>query len=323
MTKVADRPPLKRVQPAMAFAARHLGDDLSLTRLSAQTGLSPFHLHRLFAQVTGETPKQFALRLRLGRGASMLLTSRDSVLSIALACGFGSHESFTRAFGRQFGMTPTHYRARGFAARTGTAAAAIHARLVGHIGPCVGLFHVRQDGSAPPRHDMTYSIVKKDLAPQPVLVVRRRVKRSEIGATIGGVLPDIFQYAQQHGIAIAGHPFTRYVEVGAGLLTIEPGMRIVGPRQAAASAGDGPGKGAASQAGVIEDTLPGGPAATTVHNGSYETLTEAYAALESWIESQGLQRAGAPWESYVTDPAEHPDPKDWKTEVCWPVRENR
>ena len=316
--KGADTLPFNRVQPAMAFAARHLDDDLSLTTLSGQTGLSPFHLHRLFAQVAGETPKQFALRLRLGRGASMLLTSRDSVLSIALACGFGSHESFTRAFGRQFGMTPTHYRARGFADRTGTTAAAIHARLVGHIGPCVGLFHVRLDGSAPPRHDMTYSIVKKDLAPQPVLVVRRRVKRSDIADTIGGVLPGIFQYAQQRGIALAGHPFTRYVDVGAGLLTIEPGMRVAGPYQPAAAAGGATQNG--SQSGVVEDILPGGPAATTVHAGSYETLAEAYAALEAWIESQGLQRAGAPWESYITDPAEHPDPKDWKTEVCWPVR---
>ena len=38
------------------------------------------------------------------------------------------------------------------------------------------------------------------------------------------------------------------------------------------------------------------------------------------MESQGLASAGAPWESYITDPTEHPDPKDWKTEVCWPVR---
>jgi AraC family transcriptional regulator len=274
----------------------------------------------VFTEVAGETPKQFSLRLRLARGASMLLTRRDSVLAVALACGFGSHESFTRAFRRRFGVTPTAYRARGFLAGADRKAAASHAALTRQIGPCLGLFHVRQDGPAP-RHDMSYSIVKKDLAPQPVLVVRRRVKRSEIAATIGSALPGIFQYAQQRGIALAGHPFTRYVDVGAGLLTIEPGMRVVGPDQPAAAAGAAPPNGGEPE--VIEDVLPGGPAATTVHAGPYDTLAEAYAALEGWIESQGLQRAGAPWESYITDPAEHPDPKDWKTEVCWPVRENR
>ena len=51
---------------------------------------------------------------------------------------------------------------------------------------------------------MAYTITKKKLLPQPVLLVRRRVKRSEIAATIGAVLPGVFQYAQQHGIAQQG-----------------------------------------------------------------------------------------------------------------------
>ena len=41
---------------------------------------------------------------------------------------------------------------------------------------------------------------------------------------------------------------------------------------------------------------------------------------ETWMEGQGLVAAGAPWESYVTDPTTVPDPKDWKTEVFWPVQ---
>jgi AraC family transcriptional regulator len=165
---------------------------------------------------------------------------------------------------------------------------------------------------------MTYSVVKKDLAPQPVLLVRRRVTRSQIAATIGGVLPGIFQYAQQHGIALAGHPLTRYVEIGAGLLTIEPAMRVVGSDKHAAGPAARPPE--STETGVVEDVLPGGPAATAVHAGSYETLHEAYAAIELWIESNGFHSAGAPWESYITDPAEYPDPKDWKTEVSWPIR---
>ena len=158
---------------------------------------------------------------------------------------------------------------------------------------------------------MAYDIVKKELDAQPVLLVRRRVKRSDIGRAIGEALPHIFMYAQQHGIALAGHPLTRYVEVGAGLLTIEPAMRIVS-RQ-------GSGSNAAPGGEVVEDVLPAGSAATTVHAGPYETLQEAYAALETWMGEHNLRPAAPPWESYITDPAEHPDPKDWKTEVCWPV----
>lgn len=310
----------KKIQPILAWAAAHLDDDISLAVLARQAGLSVFHLQRVFSAVVGETPKQLTLRLRLQRAAVMLLTRDDSVLEVALACGFQSHEVFCRTFRRHFGMTPKAYRERGFVSGIDTAEARHHAALVNKVGPCIGLYHMNESEEARfETNDMTYSITKQELPPQPVLVVRRRVKRSEIAATIGEVLGHVFQYAQQNGIALAGLPFTRYVEVGPGLMTIEPGMRI------AAAGQDGiPVDAAWAQtsggAEVVKDTLPGGPAAATTHMGPYETLPDAYAAVQAWIESEGLAAAGPPWECYITDPAEYPDPKDWKTDVFWPVR---
>jgi effector-binding domain-containing protein len=61
-------------------------------------------------------------------------------------------------------------------------------------------------------------------------------------------------------------------------------------------------------------------AATTIHMGPYDELPDAYGAIEQWIEAEGLISAGPAWESYITDPSEYPDPKDWKTEVFWPIR---
>ena len=302
--------PFQRVQPALSVAVSRLDGDVSLATLAAEAGLSPFHLHRLFVDVAGETPKAYTQRLRLSRAGVLLLTSGQSVLEIALDCGFQSHEVFARAFRKRFGMTPTAYRARGFAAAVDPATARRHATAVDVFAPCLRLFHMPLN-----RHsigtDMTYDIVQKDLDAQPVLLVRRRVTRSEIGAAIAEALPHIFMYAQKHGIALAGHPLTRYVEVGAGLLTIEPAMRVV--------SGRGSDNKTAAEGEVVEDVLPAGSAATTIHAGPYETLTEAYAALERWMEQNGLRPAGPPWEDYITDPAEFPDPKDWKTEVCWPV----
>ena len=37
------------------------------------------------------------------------------------------------------------------------------------------------------------------------------------------------------------------------------------------------------------------------------------------METEGLVAGGAPWESYLNDPSDYPDPKDWKTEVFWPL----
>lgn len=299
---------LKQIQPALEFAALHPDADLSLVSLATRVGLSPFHLHRVFSAAAGETPKRFALRLRLGRAAAMLLVDRESVLDVALSCGFQNHESFCRAFRQRFGMTPSAYRQRGFANVVNEAQARDHIRFVNQVSPCVGLYHISQEERTFNK-SMTYSIAKKELAPQPVLVVRRSIKRSEIAATIADALPKIAHYAQQNGIALVGLPFTRYVEVGPGLMTIEPGMRIAGPAPAIVSA----------TAEVRKDTLPAGPAATTLHAGPYEHLPEAYGALEQWIQAEGLKSGGAPWECYVNSPGEFPNPKDWKTEVYWPL----
>jgi len=57
-----------------------------------------------------------------------------------------------------------------------------------------------------------------------------------------------------------------------------------------------------------------------MHAGSYDTLAETYAELQRWIEANGHRTQGAPWESYITDPADHPDAADWRTEVYWPLQ---
>jgi AraC family transcriptional regulator len=293
------------MQQVLAFAAAQLDGDLSLTALATEAGLSTFHLQRVFSAAVGETPKQFTLRLRLSRAALLLLTSNYSVLNVALSCGFQSHEAFCRAFRKRFGMKPGVYRARGFAGGANPAQETKHAELVIRTAPCVRLFH-SDEAAKSQRKIMTYSIVKREIPPQPVLIVRRRVKPSEIAATLAEVIGRVFQHAQRTGAAFAGPPLTRYLEWGPGLITIEAGMPLAAP---VASDGD-----------IQADTLPGGLVATTTHTGPYEKLTEAHAAIQVWIEEQGLRSAGAPWESYVTDPADYPDPADWKTEIFWPIQ---
>ena len=66
--------------------------------------------HRLMLQVLGETPGTHQRRLRLDRAAWLLLTSRATVLDVALETGFENHETFTRAFRTRFGVTPSVFR---------------------------------------------------------------------------------------------------------------------------------------------------------------------------------------------------------------------
>lgn len=297
--------PLKKLQPVLAFAAAHLDADLSLETLARRARLSPFHLHRSFAAAAGETPRQLVLRLRLARAAVLLLTGKDSVLRIALACGFRSHEVFCRAFHRQFGMAPAAYRRRGFVPRITPAQAKHHAAISVQVGPCLRLYHIHEDGRFS-TNPMTYSITKTQLPPQPVLVIRRRVQPSALAASLGELFGRVYLYAQQNGIPLAGRPFTRYVEWGPGVWTIEAGFPVASLPQ--------PGEGE-----IAAVTLPGGPAATAVHVGPYDQLSAAHAAVQQWVDAEGYAAAGAPWESYLTDPADDPDPSHWKTELFWPL----
>ncbi len=283
------------IQPALAYAARHRDEDVSLSKLAAEAGISPFHLHRAFAAIARETPKQYTQRLRLEYAAALLLSSDLRVIDVALTCGFQSHEVFTRAFRRSFHATPQRFRERGrIPPRI--------ARLIHEIGPCIHLYHHKTEPI------MSYTIETKDLPEQPILCVRRRVKRSEISATIGGSLGAIFAHAMQHGVGTTGHPITRYIEMSAGIVTMEPAMRVASHPPADPSGN------------VLNETLPAGATAFTTHMGAYDALPAAYTALEEWMHDNGYVPGGAPWEDYITDPSEDPDPAKWRTDVYWPIR---
>ncbi len=295
----------------LRHVGRGLDGDVSLEALAARSGWSSFHFHRAFRRVVGETPKAYTQRLRLDRAAARLATGADRVVDVALESGFASHEVFSRAFTRRYGRSPARYRAT-VRSTTTAAVRTRHAEVTEASGPCITLYHLsleetepRRPGLQPRRSPFMPTIERRQLQPQHALIVKRRVARSEIATTIAESLGKTFPYALQNGLAIAGRPFVRYSDVGPGLMTMETGTPLASP---------------APGAGEIEAiTLPGGPAAVAVHMGPYDKLQDTYAAMERWMQQHGVRAAGAPWESYITDPAEHPDPANWRTDVFWPI----
>jgi AraC family transcriptional regulator len=295
--------PTAAVLPLLASIDRGLDDDVSLAALAARLRRSPFEVHRAVRRVTGETTKAYTSRLRLERAAVELVATDRSILEIALASGFRSHEVFTRAFVRRFRMTPRAYRARGLVGAGPRRLVARHAALVRSIGPCIGLYRMSAEARSPV---MSVTVSRRQLDPRPALIIRRKVPSSQIAATLGQVLPRVMMHAQTAGVALAGQPFTRYTQTGVGMMTIEAGMPTAAP---VAGAGD-----------IEAVTLPGGPAAVAIHRGPYQRLAETHGAIERWIDEQRLTSAGAPWEVYLTDPGQVPDPMEWQTEVVYPLK---
>ncbi len=78
--------------------------------LAARLHLSRYHLDRIVSGVGGEPPARFRRRILLERAAYRLITTHRSILDVAVEAGYGSHEAFTRAFTRAYGVGPAAWR---------------------------------------------------------------------------------------------------------------------------------------------------------------------------------------------------------------------
>lgn len=101
-----------RVTRALRMIERHIHDglDVRIESLAVEAGLSPYHFLRTFERVTGTTPHQYILRMRLREAGIRLAAEPEKVLDIALDCGFGDVSNFNRAFRAEFGISPRAYR---------------------------------------------------------------------------------------------------------------------------------------------------------------------------------------------------------------------
>ncbi|MFA5368074.1 MAG: AraC family transcriptional regulator, partial [Dehalococcoidia bacterium] len=92
------------------YIEAHLAEPITLHMLANAAGYSPWHSARLFKELTGKTPFDYIRALRLSRAAVKLRDGDAKIIDVAFDFVFDSHEGFTRAFSKQFGLTPNDYR---------------------------------------------------------------------------------------------------------------------------------------------------------------------------------------------------------------------
>lgn len=111
MSELHKKEYLSRIHRAQDYIERNLGEELLLENIAREACFSPYHFHRVFSAVAGETLYQFILRLRLERAATVLAQHEERpVTQIALDLGFGSAATFARAFQGFFGMSASTFR---------------------------------------------------------------------------------------------------------------------------------------------------------------------------------------------------------------------
>ncbi|WP_234859405.1 AraC family transcriptional regulator [Aquimarina aquimarini] len=100
-----------RINLALKFIDKQLDKELSLETIATVACYSPFHFHRIFKAIIGETLNSYINRKRIEKAASILMHRKEiSITQLSLQYGFTSNSSFTRAFKKFYGVNPSEFR---------------------------------------------------------------------------------------------------------------------------------------------------------------------------------------------------------------------
>ncbi len=98
------------ISRALEYIEEHLRDELHLDDVAAAAFCSPYHFHRLFRQVVGDTPGNYIRKRRLTEAARDLKRSDRRILDIAMEYGFESQAAFASAFKKYHAAPPGVFR---------------------------------------------------------------------------------------------------------------------------------------------------------------------------------------------------------------------
>jgi len=100
----------RRLQRGRNVIEGALGEPLDLHQVAREAALSPYHFHRGFTRLFGETPHTYLTRRRMERAAGLLRSTDMPVTDVCFACGYQSLGSFSSLFRKHAGVAPAHFR---------------------------------------------------------------------------------------------------------------------------------------------------------------------------------------------------------------------
>jgi len=248
-----------------------LDSALDLTALAREAALSPFHFHRIFRGMVGETPLEMHRRLRLERAARQLLDHDDAVTRVAFSAGYETHEAFTRAFHAAYGASPSAFRSAR-ATTTPRLPTQLASRAEVHFDTTQVQFTIGE-----PMDVTVETCARLRVATSP-----HRGAYNRIGAAFGRLQ------------SIAGP--AGLVREGALCVAIFYDDTETTPvEELRANAGISMTQDAVLPAGLGETYLPAGRYARTTHHGPYDKLGDSWARfMGEWLPSSGERIGDGP-----------------------------
>nr|WP_311457246.1 AraC family transcriptional regulator [uncultured Capnocytophaga sp.] len=273
---------IQRINKVVAYINNHLDETLDLKTLANEVALSDFHFHRIFKALKGEAIGGYITRLRLEATARLLRYTALTIEEIAFNIGYETPASLSKAFKKQYGISPTEYR-------------------------------TNKD-----TYIMKKEIINPDLALKAPKIVTLEPKNLIYVALTGayGSLDYGKAYEQLWAVIKAQKLFTKGIE---SICISYDDPKITEGSLQRSDVCLAIHKPATPQEEVSCKTLAGGKYAVFFYQGSYENLSQVYDTAVRWvIDHQYTLREEPFFEKYLNDARRTPKEK-LKTEIYIPI----
>lgn len=101
---------VKTIENMVEWVEKNIENEPTLERMAADMGYSKFYCSAKFHEHVGISYKEYVLKRKLALAAELLIKTDERMIDIAVRYGFSSHEAFTRAFRKNYGYSPSHFR---------------------------------------------------------------------------------------------------------------------------------------------------------------------------------------------------------------------
>ena len=273
---------IQRINKVVAYINNHLDETLDLKTLANEAALSDFHFHRIFKALKGEAIGGYIIRLRLEATARLLRYTALTIEEIAFNIGYETTASLSKAFKKQYGISPTEYR-------------------------------TNKD-----TYIMKKEIINPDLALKAPKIVTLEPKNLIYVALTGAYRSLDYgkAYEQLWAVIKAQKLFTKGIE---SICISYDDPKITEGSLQRSDVCLAIHKPATPQEEVSCKTLAGGKYAVFFYQGSYENLSQVYDTAVRWvIDHQYTLREEPFFEKYLNDARRTPKEK-LKTEIYIPI----
>ena len=273
---------VQRINKVVAYINNHLDETLDLKTLANEAALSDFHFHRIFKALKNEAIGGYITRLRLEATARLLRYTALTIEEIAFNIGYETPASLSKAFKKQYGISPTEYR-------------------------------TNKD-----TYIMKKEIINPDLALKAPKIVTLEPKNLIYVALTGayGNLDYGKAYEQLWAVIKAQKLFTKGIE---SICISYDDPKITEGSLQRSDVCLAIHKPATPQEEVSCKTLAGGKYAVFFYQGSYENLSQVYDTAVRWvIDHEYTLREEPFFEKYLNDARRTPKEK-LKTEIYIPI----